>query len=696
MTDRSSYMLGGAFLSGSLMRFFLALSAVLLVSASTVSAETSRSIDMSSIDKSVKPGDDFYLFANGNWMKRTTIPPDQASWGSFNILFQKTQERTRGLIENAGKNAGSGSEGAKISDFYSTFMDEKAIEAKGAGPIQEQLKAIAAISDKKGLSHAIGEGLRADVDPLNNTNFQTEHLFGIWVAPGFSDSDHYTPYLLQGGLGIPSRDYYLGSSAKMKAVQAAYKNYVATILKLSDIADSEKKADAIFDLETRIAKAQASIVESQDVVKANNVWAKSDFAKKAPGLDWDQFFDGAALNKVNDYIVWQPAAFASLSKLVVSVPLDTWKAWMAFHYVNHFAPELAKPFVDARFEFYGKTLSGTPQQQVRWKRAVNATDAALGDAVGKLYAAKYFPPQAKAKAQDMVKNIIAAWGRRIDALTWMTPATKDKAKEKLFALYVGIGYPETWRDYSKLEVVKGDAVGNQGRSDMFEYHRSIDRIGQPVDRHEWSMTPQTVNAVNLPLQNALNFPAAILERPFFDDKALDAFNYGAIGSVIGHEISHTFDDQGAAFDARGRLHNWWTKADFAHFQQSGKALAAQYSAYKPFPDLAVNGEQTLGENIADNAGLAASHDAWITSLNGNAAPMDQGLTGEQQFYLAFAQEWATKVREAAARQQILVDVHAPAQFRAAQVRNMDPWYAAFDVQAGQKLYLAPDARVRVW
>ncbi len=692
----SFYMLRPLLPMGPLMRFSLYLSAAMVALASVaVQADTSHSVDLSSIDKSVVPGDDFYAYANGSWLKRTTIPPDQAAWGSFNILNQETQKRTRALIEAAAKSA-AGSEQTKIGDFYSTFMDEKGIEAKGVAPIQPQLAAIAALADKKALSHAIGEAMRADVDPLNNTNFNTEHLFGIWVAPGFSDSEHYTPYLMQGGLGIPSRDYYLGSSAKMKEVQAAYEKYVATALKLAGIADSDKKAVAIFDLETQIAKAQESIVESQDVVKANNVWAKADFAKRAPGLDWDQFFDGAQLANAASYIVWQPSAFTGLSKLVASAPLDTWKAWMAFHAINHFAPELPKAFVDARFDFYGKALSGTPQQQDRWKRGVNATNAALGDAVGKLYAAKYFPPEAKAKAQDMVKNIIAAWGRRIDALTWMTPGTKAKAKEKLFALYVGIGYTDKWRDYSGLRVVKGDALGNQLRSDMFEYHYSIDRIGKPVDRHEWSMTPQTVNAVNLPLQNALNFPAAILERPFFDAKANDAFNYGAIGSVIGHEISHTFDDQGAAFDDKGRLHNWWTKADFAHFQQSGKALAAQYSQYKPFPDLAVNGEQTLGENIADNAGVAASHDAWITALGGKPAPVDQGLSGEQQFFLAFGQEWASKTREQAERQQILVDVHAPGEYRAAEVRNIGAWYQAFNVQPGQKLYLAPDARVQVW
>ena len=673
----------------------LPLLAFLVLAAPAFAADAPHGIDLSAMDRAVKPGDDFYAFANGAWLKRTEIPADQARWGGFSILNLEAQTRTRALLEAAGKTA-TGSEARKAGDFYAAFMAEAAIEKKGLLPLEAQLDAIAAIPDKRALARALGEGLRADVDPLNDTNFQTENLFGIWVAPGFADSAHYAPYLLQGGLGIPSRDFYLGATDKMKAVQAAYRAYVTAALKLAGVSDAEKKSAAILALEMKIAKAQESIVESQDVVKANNQWARGDFAKKAPGLDWGGFFDGAGLAQVDHFIVWQPSAFAGLSKLVASEPLDVWKDWLLFHRLNHFAPELPKAFVDARFEFYGKALSGTPKQQDRWKRGVNATNDALGDAVGKLYAAKYFPPEAKAKAQEMVKNIIAAWGRRIDALTWMTPATKAKAKEKLFALYVGIGYPETWRDYGALSVAQGDALGNRARADHYEYHYSIDRIGKPVERHEWAMEPQTVNAVNLPLQNALNFPAAILERPFFDAKAHDAFNYGAIGSVIGHEISHTFDDQGAAFDRNGALKNWWTKTDFAHFQQSGQALVAQFNAYKPFPDLAVNGQQTLGENIADNAGLMASYDAWHTSLGGKPAPLDQGLDGEKQFFLAFGQEWATKTREAAERQQILVDVHAPDEFRALEVRNLEGWYAAFAVTPGEKLYLAPDSRVHVW
>jgi putative endopeptidase len=679
------------------MKRILPAATALVLAAPLALAAIGHGVDVTAMDKSVAPGDDFFAYADGGWVTRTEIPADQAGWGGFGILREQAAKRTAGLIEDTSKEANApGSEKAKIGDFYASFMDEAGIEAKGITPLEPELARIDAIRDRKELAQAIGAAMRADVDALNNTNFYTENLFGLWVAPGFSDSGHYTPYLMQGGLGIPSRDYYLTASPKMAAVRDAYKAHIAKVLTLAGYKDAAAKARAIFDLEMKIAAAQESIVDSQDVVKANNPWARGDFAKLAPGLDWDALFAGAGLGKPQSFIVWQPSAITGIAKLVGDTPLDTWKAYLAFHRVNHLSGFLSKAYVDENFDFYGKTLSGTPVQRERWKRGVAATNAALGDAIGKLYAAKYFTPAAKAKAETMVKNIIAAWGRRIDALDWMTPATKAKAKEKLFALYVGIGYPETWRDYSKLEVVKGDAAGNEERAELFDYHRNVDRIGAPVDEHEWSMTPQTVNAVNLPLQNALNFPAAILERPFFDADANDAYNYGAIGSVIGHEISHTFDNQGAAFDKTGRLFNWWTKEDFAHFQASGDQLAAQYSTYKPFPDIAVNGRQTLGENIADLAGLAASYDGWKTSLDGKPAPIDQGFTGDQQFFLAYDQSRESKSRDAALRQQVLTDVHAPAQYRALAVRNLDPWYAAFTVKPGQKLYLAPDKRVRVW
>lgn len=679
------------------MRYhFLFGCALIALIAPAMGADADRGIDLTAMDMSVIPGDNFYGYANGNWLKHTQIPSDQSRWGGFSILNEQVQNRTRALIEDAARSGPRNSEAQKVGDFYASFTDRPGIDAKSLAPLKPQLAAIDVISDKAGLARAMGASLRADVDPLNDTNFHTENLFGIWVAPGFDDPDHYVAYLLQGGLGMPSRDFYLDTTDRMKVAQAAYKSYIAEDLKLAGVSNAEARANAIFNLEVGIAKAQESIVESQDVAKANNPWAQADFRNRAPGLDWNAFFEGAGLVRVGRFIAWQPSAFTGLSQLVADVPLDTWKDWLTFHCINQYADELPTGFADAHFNFYGKALSGTPRQQEIWKRGVRATNAALGDAVGKLYVAKYFPPSAKAKAEEMVRNIIAAWGRRLESITWMKPATKAEARAKLQSLYVGVGYPEKWRDYSGLAVVRGDALGNELRSRLFEYHRSVGRIGQPVDRHEWAMTPQTVNAVNLPLQNALNFPAAILGRPFFDPGANDAFNYGAIGAVIGHEISHSFDNQGSAFDAMGHLSNWWTRDDLAHFQESGQALVAQYNAYMPFPDAHVNGQQTMGENIADNAGLAASYDAWQASLKRRPAPVQTGLTGGQQFFLAYAQTWAFMAREPALRQQLLVDVHAPGDFRALEVRNFDAWYAAFNVQPGQTEYLPPVARVHVW
>jgi putative endopeptidase len=677
-------------------RFLSGAAALTLCASFAMAADTNHGIDKSAMNTAVKPGDDFYGYANGAWMKKTQIPSDRASWGSFVVLAQQAQDRLRGIIEDTAKqNAPAGSEARKIGDFYATWMDEAGRSAKGITPLKPALDADAAIQDKTELATALGKTLRADVDPLNNTNFFTQNLFGLWVAPGFTDSAHYTAYLLQGGLGLPSRDYYLDASPKMAAIRTAYRAHVARLLTLAGMSDAGKRADAIIALETKIAAAQASMVDSQDIEKSNNVWAMADFPKKAPGLDWKAYFDGAGLHAAS-ITVWQPGAFAGLSKLVAGEKLAVWKDWLSYHRINRASAALGGAFDQENFEFYTRTMTGVPVMQPLWKRSVNATDRDLGDAIGKIYAAKYFPPESKARLQGMVKNIIAAFGKRIDALTWMAPATKAEAKHKLATLYVGVGYTDKWRDYRALEVVKGDAVGNQERAGLFEYHYDVARLGQPVDKHEWHMTPQTVNAVNLPLQNALNFPAAILDRPFFDPHATDAFNYGAIGAVMGHEISHSFDNQGATFDAEGRLHNWWTSADFAHFQTSGKALAAQFDGYFPFPDLHVRGEQTLGENIADNAGMTASFDAWRASLDGKPAPLDQELTGEQQFFLAFDQVWASKTREAAERAQITTNEHAPGEFRALEVRNMDGWYTAFDVKPGEKLYLAPDKRVHVW
>jgi putative endopeptidase len=659
-------------------------------------AQTTHGIAVANMDASVKPGDNFYLYANGSWIKHTEIPADRGGIGVFNGLADLSNKRTADLIEEAAKSsAPAGSGQRKIADLYSSYMDEAGIEAKGLAPLRPHLDAIAALHDKTQLARALGETLRADVDPLNNTNFHTANLFGLWVAPGFQDSDHYTAYLLQGGLALPDREYYMSDSAHMRDLRAKYRTHVAAMFKLAGFDNPDARAAHVVDLEHAIAEKHIPLDENEDIHKANNTWQQSDFAAKAPGLDWSEYFAGAGLTKQSSFIVWQPSAFAGESALVASVSLDAWKDWLAYHLIESYASVLPKAFADERFAFFGQTLSGTPQQRPRWQRGVFAVNGLLGDEVGKLYAQRYFPPQAKAEAQAMVANLIAAYHKRIDALTWMAPATKAEAQAKLDSLYVGIGYPETWRDYSALEIKSDDILGNAWRSSVFEYRYEVDRLGGPVDRQQWCMTPQTVNAVNLPLQNALNFPAAILQPPFFDPQAPAAANYGAIGSIIGHEISHTFDSEGAAFDAKGRVRNWWTPEDLAHFNASTAKLAAQYDTYTPFPDLHVNGKQTLGENIADVAGIAAAYDGYRASLNGKPAPQQDGFSGNQQFFIAFGQNWGSKMREAALRQQIVGDPHSPAEYRADTVRNIDAWYDAFPVKPGDKLYLAPSDRVRI-
>jgi predicted metalloendopeptidase len=433
----------------------------------------------------------------------------------------------------------------------------------------------------------------------------------------------------------------------------------------------------------------------RDVVKGNNHWTRGT-SKKAPGLDWTAFFTEAGLGDQSVFVVWQPSAVTGISALVADQPLEVWKDYLGYHAIESASAFLPKAFGDEEFAFHTQVLTGTPKQRERWKRGVSFTSGALGDAVGKLYVQRHFPPSEKARAQEMVRNLMEAFRQRIDRLDWMAPETKARAKAKLATLKVGVGYPDKWLDYSGLEIVRGDALGNAARAELFRYRRNLKKLGQPIDRAEWVMTPQTVNAVNLPVMNAMNFPAAILQPPYFDSARTAAMNYGATGATIGHEVSHSFDDQGALFDETGKLQNWWTKEDFAHFQSSSAQLVKQYDGYRPFPDLAVNGKLTLSENIADVAGLAAAYDAYRLSLGGKPAPVVQGLSGDQQFFLAFTQSWRSKIREPALRQRILTDSHAPGQYRSDTVRNLDAWYDAFDVKPGRALYLAPADRVRVW
>lgn len=656
----------------------------------------SPGIDLQGMDTSVAPGDDFNAYANGGWMKSTPIPADKASFGVFSQVGDMTRSQVRTLIQdapNAGANASA--DIRKIGDFYASYMDEAAIESKGIAPLKPQLDAIAAIANRRDLARALGSRLRADVDALNSTNFFTENLFGVWITQGLTDPSRSYPYLLQGGLGMPDRDYYLSTKPEMAEMRKKYQAHIAAMLRLAGVADANAKAARLYALELKIANAHSARVDSAEVKNAVT-WKREELNSKAPGLDWPVLLEAASLKDAPDFIIWHPKAIAGLSALTQSEPLDVWRDWLTFHDITQSARFLPKAFVEESFEFNGKALSGTTQLRPRWQRGVDLTSDALGETLGKVYVEKHFPPETKAKVQGMANDMVKAFGRRIDGLIWMSPETKAKAKRKLETLKVGVGYPDHWSEQKDLEIIKGDAFGNAQRAELHEYRRQIAKLNQKPDRGEWWMTPQTVNAVNLPLQNALNFPAAFLQKPYFDPAADAAYNYGSLGATIGHEISHSFDDQGAQFDADGRLSNWWTKADFEHFKAAGEALAAQYDAYRPFPDLALNGHQVLSENIADVAGLLMAFDAYRVSLNGKPDLVKDGFSGDQRFFLSYAQSWRSKSREADLRLRIATDGHAPDQYRALTVRNIDAWYDAFSVKGTQKLYLAPTQRVHVW
>ena len=667
--------------------------------STAAAAKPDIGIDLAGIDHAVKPGDNFFMYANGNWYKSAKIPNDRPSIGNFLTIYEHTQKRIADIVQSAAdSHPSAGSGAAKIADYYAAFMDTAAIEKNSLKPIQPELDAIAHIHSRKDLARVLGSRLRQDEDPVNNTDFHTDHLFGLFVAQGLTDPSHNIAYLLQGGLSMPSRNYYLSGDKAMAATRGKYKAYIAALLKQAGTPHAAAEAKRVFDLEMKIARAQESLVESQDVHKANNLWSMADFARKAPGLDWAAYFKAAGLDGQKVIDVWQPKAFAGLSKLVADTPLADWRALLRFHTLDDAAPLLPKAYADLAFDFHGKTLTGVPEQQPRAKRAVAATSRALGDAVGKIYVKQYFPPAAKQQAEDLVHNLIAAFRARLQTLAWMTPATRAKAEQKLDTLKVFVGYPDPghWRSYAGLKVTANNPLANAMALSKFNYDFALSKLGKPVDRADWWMTPQTVNALNIPLENALNFPAAILQPPFFDPKADAAHNYGAIGAIIGHEISHSFDNMGSQFDAEGRLRNWWTPADAKHFDAATHQLVKQFDTYEALPSLYVNGQQTLGEDIADLSGLTVAHIAYLKSLDGKPAPVIDGLTGDQRFFLSFGQAWRSKMRDAALRQRVNTDVHAPPQFRAETVRNLDAWYKAFNVQPGQKLYLKPDQRVQIW
>lgn len=651
--------------------------------------------DTAGMDRSIAPGDDFFGYANGAWARTTEIPADRASFNSFTLLTIQANERTKAIIEEAAADNGASGDRKKVGDFYTAFMNEEAIEAAGISPLRDELEGINAIRDQQSLSRVLGQSLRADVDLLNMTDYYTDRLFGLWVSQDFDEPTRNSPYLVQGGLGMPDRAFYL-DGGRMAEMRQSYRAHIVQVLTLARIAQPEAKADRILALETAIAGVHATAEETNDVEAGNNHWSQADFDSRAPGIDWRAWRDGAGLAQQDTFVVWQPRAVTGIAALVGSQALDTWKDYLAFHAIDRASPFLSRALSEESFSFYGSTLSGTPEQAPRWRRGVDAVNASLGEAVGRLYVERHFPEASKVAMEELVQNVMTAFGERIDNLDWMSAETRAAAHRKLQTLEVGIGHPEQWRDYSALEIRPDQAWGNVSRASLFEYQRNIAKLNRPVSHDEWYMLPQTVNALNVPLENRLIFPAAILEAPFFDPLADAAVNYGAIGAVIGHEITHSFDSTGALFDETGRLRNWWTEQDLARFEAAGRALAAQYDAYQAFPDLNLNGDLSLGENIADVAGLATAYDAYRLSLNGVEAPMVDDFTGEQRFYLGWAQVWRSKYRDQALRNAVLTGVHSPGPWRVATVRNQEPWYGAFDVQPGQDLYLSAEQRVEVW
>jgi len=636
--------------------------------------------DATGMDPSVAPGDNFYQFANGTWAKNTPIPADKSSYGSFNILDDLSRERTRDVIQEESKDPNS-----RIGSAYASFMDQSAIESKGLAPFDPWLSQVRAIKSKKGLPALYGDadGLGINVP------------FNMFVGQDRKASDQYTLNVLQGGLGMPDRDYYLSADPKIAETRAKYLDHLTNMLTLAGEKSAAARAKAIVDFETRIAKVHWTRADSRDATKTYNRMSLAEVRKLAPGFDFPAFVkaDGMTLDHV---VVFQPSAFKGIAALIGQAPLSVLKDQLLVRSLDSYSAVLPKRFDDESFAFYGTVLNGTPQQEERWKRAVTFTVGALGDDVSKLYVAKYFPPETKAAADKLVHNLISAMDRRIDKLDWMGPETKAKAHAKLAAFTPKIGYPSQWRDMNGLVVDRSDALGNAMRSARFEQGYQIGHLGGPIRRWEWGMTPMTINAYSNPTMVEIVFPAAILQPPFFDPNADPAVNYGGIGAVIGHEMSHQFDDQGAKYDLHGNLVDWWTPADAKNFQSRLDRLGAQFDAYEPLPGFHVQGKLTMGENVADLAGLTVAHDAYIASLGGTEPPVIEGTTGDQRFYFGWAQVWRRNYREPNLRQRLLTDPHSPSEQRAAIVRNLDPWYPAFNVQSGQKLYLAPADRVRIW
>jgi putative endopeptidase len=643
-------------------------------------------VNLQDRDANAKAGDDFYRYAIGRWLDTNQIPADRTSWSTFAVLAEEAENRLKQIVESLPANAAAGTNEQKVGDFYRAYLDTETIEKRGLTPVQPALDAITAASSHEDVARLMG---RPDM-PVRAPIRQ-----GITVDQ--KNPDRYIVAVGQSGIGLPERDYYLKDDPKLVEIRAKYQAHIERLLTLAGEKNAAAQAKSILELETQIARVHWPIAKRRERHLTYNLRTREELEKLAPEYPWQAQLAAANIAAQREFVVRELDAVEGLGKLFVGTPVATWRSYLTYHLLANTADTLPKAFDDERFDFYGRTLNGQPQQRDRWKRAIAAIDASLGEALGQLYVARYFPPDSKAKMMTLVENLRAAYAERVKELPWMSEPTKKMALEKLATFRPKIGYPDKWRDYSALEVRAGDAYGNALRASLFDWNYDINRLGKPTDRDEWGMTPQTVNAYYNPTFNEIVFPAAILQPPYFDPNADAAVNYGAIGGVIGHEMGHGFDDQGSKSDARGILRTWWAPEDEAAFKKLVDNLATQYDGYTALPGLNLNGRLTLGENIGDLGGLSVALEAYRISLNGKPAPVLDGLSGDQRFFLSWAQAWRNLVRDERLRTQVMSDPHSPAKFRVnGVVRNMDAWYTAFGVQPGDKLYLPPEERVRIW
>jgi putative endopeptidase len=663
--------------------------------ATSVGSSTSRApaaigsygIDLAAMDPAVKPGDDFFRHVNGKWLATTQIPEDRTRWGTFDILRDKSDREQRAIIDEVAASGGApGTNQQKIADYYNAFLNQDAIDAIGLAPLQAELDEIEALRTHE-------DAVRLAARP----GFSTTFPIGLFITLDRQNPNRYVVGMTHAGTGLPEREYYRRTDGEFPQIREQYVAQLERMLALVGQTDPAGKARRIMAFETQIAERHWPIADRRERDKTYNLKTRAEIRALAPRFPWDAGFEAQGIGDVQEVVVSELSAMGPLANLFMSTPLTTIKPYFVYHLVRNNAAFLPRTIDDANFEFYGKTLNGQPQQRERWKRSVDQVNAALGEAVGEIYVQRHFPPNAKAEMAELVENMRRAYGERVEALTWMSAETKVAAREKLSTFRPKIGYPDRWRDYSTLEVRAGDAFGNNKRFLISDWNRDVARLPHPTDRDEWFITPQTVNAYYNPTFNEIVFPAAILQAPFFDPNADPAVNYGAIGGVIGHEMGHGFDDQGSKSDAYGVQRDWWTEADLAAFTQLVDHLATQYGAYEPLPGINLNGRLTSGENIGDNGGLQVALYAYNVSLAGQPAPTIEGTSGEQRFFMGWAQAWRALIRDQALRNQVLTDPHSPSQYRCnGVVRNMNAWYNAFNVQPGDALYLPPDQRVEIW